>query len=250
MGTGSSSDKMQRYFAPIENGYAIFSEESAHHLLHVMRMGKGDEIEIVDEGDVFLASIEETDPLRIKILHEVIRDVELKADLFLAFALLKGGHDDLVYQKGTELGVKGFLPFLSKRTIIRLEGEKDKKKRQERAEKIIRNAAEQSKRNLVPEVKAISSYKEVLSIPAEHKLIAYENLSGEEFDLPKAFQSVKPGERVIILIGPEGGFTPEEVAMAEEAGYRSVSLGKRILRAESASLYAAAAFAYQTENLQ
>lgn len=234
---------MNRFFGTIKDGKAFLGEEDAHHLLSVLRAKEGEKIEIVSSGRLFLASIDGLKPLSISIQEERASDSELDCDLFLAFSLLKNGHDELVLQKGTELGVKGFLPFVSKRTIISLE-EKDKQKRLIRYQKIVQGAAEQSKRLIVPTVYPILSYKSVLSLgdPNLQRFFAYEGASEDEFNLFGTFSALKRGSKAIVLIGPEGGFSEEEAALAKEKGFETISLGKRILRAETASIYAASAF--------
>lgn len=234
---------MNRFFGTIKDGKAFLKEEDTHHLLSVLRAKEGEKIEIVSSGRLFLASIEDCNPLSICVLEECTSEAELDCDLFLAFSLLKNGHDELVLQKGTELGVKGFLPFLSKRTIISLE-EKDKQKRLIRYQKIVQGAAEQSKRLIVPTVYPFLSYKNVLSFGDTdfQRLFAYEGASGQNFNLFKTFFSLKKGSKSLVLIGPEGGFSEDEARLAKEKGFETISLGKRILRAETASIYIASAF--------
>lgn len=238
---------MQRYFAPVVSKHALLSEEDRHHLLDVMRSEVGTPLEIVHEGNVFSAKVTSIAPLEITVGELVSRESELPAHLFLAFALLKHGNDDLVLEKGTELGVSRFYPFISQRTIIRLASEEDREKKQNRANKIVKAAAEQSKRTTIPEVQPILSYREILSLPADLKLLAYENKSDDVASLPMALSSLKPGQNCLMVIGPEGGFSEEEAQEAEQQGFHFVSLGRRILRAETASLYAASVFGYHVE---
>ncbi|HBE98573.1 MAG TPA: 16S rRNA (uracil(1498)-N(3))-methyltransferase, partial [Firmicutes bacterium] len=127
---------------------------------NVMRAKRGEKIEVVDEGDLYLCEISSLSPLEISVLNEINRPTELNVHLILGFALLKGGHDELVLMKGTELGVSSFLPFISERTIIRLD-QKERKKRQERFQKIVSNASSQSKRLATPEVMPILDYKNI-----------------------------------------------------------------------------------------
>ncbi|MFA6619801.1 MAG: RsmE family RNA methyltransferase, partial [Bacilli bacterium] len=173
---------------------------------------------------------------------------ELPVRLELAFALLKHGNDEEVLDKGTELGVASFSPFFSSRTIIHLASEEDKMKRQERFQKIVKAASEQSKRTRIPVVQPIRDYEDILSETAELKLFAYENESDDVKTLPSALKSLQTGQRCLIVIGPEGGFSPEEALEAKEKGFHYVSLGRRILRAETAAIYAASVFAYALES--
>ncbi len=237
---------MERFFAQVKDGRVFLSKEDTHHLLNVMRAKTGQNIEIVDEGELYLAKISQINPFEINIIDKINRPTELNSNLILAFALLKGGHDELVLMKGTELGVSKFLPFISERTIIRLD-KKEREKRLERFNKIVSGAASQSKRLITPEVLPISDYKEALSFSADKKYLAYENVSDGSFNLPKEFSSIEKGMNILCLVGPEGGFSPKEAQEASEKGFTYLSLGRRILRAETASIYLASVFSMLEE---
>ncbi len=241
-----SCDNMERFFATRNGNDVHLTKEDEHHLLHVLRVREGDEVEIVDEGDLFLARVVSLSPLSLTIVRPLTRDGELPASLILAFSLLKGGHDEWVLMKGTELGASAFVPFCSSRSIIRLD-EKEKAKRLLRFQKIVSGAASQSKRLKVPTVSPILSFAEALSYPADHRFFAYENLADDAFLLPQQFREIKAGESAICMVGPEGGFSPEEAKMALESHWTPISLGRRILRAETASLYLASIFAFLEE---
>ena len=237
---------MERFFAQIRDGRAFLNENDTHHLLNVMRAKSGDKIEIVDEGELYLAEIKNVNPLEIETISMINRPTELNSHLILAFALLKGGHDELVLMKGTELGVSKFLPFISERTIIRLD-KKEREKRLERFKKIVSGAASQSKRLITPEVLPILDYKDVLDIEADKRYLAYENVSDSSFNLSKEFSTIEKDMNVICLVGPEGGFSPKEAEAAKNKGYTYLSLGRRILRAETASIYLASVFSMLEE---
>ena len=240
---------MERFFGKIEGERAILDKDKSHHLVHVLRAKAGDKLEIVDCGELYSCSITSIEPLEIKVEESLYCPSELPFDVVLAFALLKGGHDELVLQKGTELGVKEFVPYISKRTIIKLD-DKDKAKRQVRFEKIVQGACEQSKRLFIPKVNPILSFDKMLDTKFDHAFFAYEALSHEQFNLALEAKNVKPGERVLLVVGPEGGFDEKEVAKADQKGLKSVSLGQRILRAETASLYMASVFSFLGESLK
>jgi RNA methyltransferase, RsmE family len=237
---------MQRFFAKIVGEGALFSSTEEHHLLNVMRAQEGELFEVADEGVVYLARLVSRNPLRVHLQSRLPENNELPSNLFLGFSLLKGGHDELVLLKGTELGVKGFFPFVSERTIIRLD-EKEKAKRLERFVKIVEEGAKQSKRTSVPTVFPIVSFPKLLQEPADVKVIAYENEKEKIGSLDEAFFALPRGGKLLALVGPEGGFSQAEVESAHASGFRSVGLGKRILRAETASLYLASAFSYAKE---
>lgn len=227
---------MNRFFATLVNGKPILSDDSRHHLVSVLRIKKGEKIEIVNEQKVYLAVVQKTDPLELAIEKEIEEQRETSIEMILAFSLLKGGHDDLVIQKGTELGIKQFFPFYSERTIVSLKGEKEKQKRKERFEKIALSAVEQSKRVMIPLIHPISPISSIVSLSSVHRYIAYEGEAGSSNSLFKELSTIKNGESVLIVIGPEGGFSENEISLAMKKGFKSISLGRRILRAETACL--------------
>ncbi len=239
---------MNRFFGDIKEGSAFLSAEDSHHLLRVLRAKVGEKVEIVYQGELYIAALASLNPLSLKIEEKVAFDNELPSDCYIAFALLKGGHDELVLQKCTELGAKGFLPFVSKRTIIKLD-RKERVKREERYRKIVLSASAQSKRLLVPSVSQIFDFDDVLKQDADYKFIAYEGLSSSNpFSSFASISAIKEGAKTIFLIGPEGGFEENEVARAVKNGFAPISLGRRILRAETASIFLSSVFSYLTES--
>ena len=148
---------MERFFGRIEGDKAYISPDKAHHLVRVLRAKKGDKVEIADTGELYLCEIKNLEPLELNVLESLYKPKPLPFTVVLAFALLKGGHDELVLQKGTELGVSEFAPYVSSRTIVRLD-EKDKEKRRIRFEKIVQSSCEQCKRIDIPKVDNILSF--------------------------------------------------------------------------------------------
>lgn len=239
---------MNRFFGRREGSFFVISPDDAHHLLTVLRLQVGEEIEGVEQGKVFRCLLASRDPLLISIIGEKESEAESSLNLTLAFSLLKGGHDELVIQKGTELGVKEFLPFISSRTIIRLD-EAGKRKREERFRKIVEGASSQSKRTMAPSVHKIVSFDEALENEASMKLFSYEGEIGKSNTLANCLKDIKANDSLIVFVGPEGGFSEEEVRMALQKGYSLLSLGRRILRAETASLFVASIVSSKGDSL-
>ena len=236
---------MQRYFAQIDQNFSIhFSKEDEHHILHVMRMKASDEIEVVDSGKVFLCRIDKTNPLEVSVIHEISNDVEIKEDITLLFALTKGDKTDLVLQKATELGVKKVTLITSERTVVSYDN-KDVDKKIARFSKIMKEASEQSHRVVVPELLGIYNLK---NLPKEAfsdiNYVAYEKDASQTQDM---FSGLEKGKSISILIGPEGGFSEQEINRLTEQGFIRTSLGKRILRAETAAIYALSVLGYLLE---
>ena len=229
---------MQHYFASIFDGRVILSKEDEHHLLHVKRAEISEKIEIsLENGSLFVAKIVSLSPLDIELLEKVEATREGDNRLILAFSLLKGDHNELIIQKGTELGVSDFYPVLSERTIVKPDGKEDK--RLLRLRKIAEESAKQCRRNRVPEVHPYIDYKDCLALEANHRLLPYEGMLGASESLLSRLPMIEKGSVVLCLVGPEGGFSDKEVALAKEKGFDFISLGRRILRAETACIYCA-----------
>lgn len=236
---------MQRYFASLlDKEHIKLESEDEHHLLHVMRMKKDDEIEVVANDKLFLCRIENVNPLNIYIVHEINSDVELNEDVTLLFALTKGDRTDLVVQKATELGVKKIALIQSERTVVRYD-EKDIAKKCARYQKIMKEASEQSHRLVVPTLLGIYNLKKLpKEIYSDLNYVAYEK---DANDVEGSFKGLTKGKSVTILVGPEGGFSKEEIDMLVNQGFIRTSLGKRILRAETAAIYALSVIGYLLE---
>ena len=236
---------MQRYFAHINQNQTVqLSPDDEHHILHVMRMRKGDEIEVVDDGKVFLCRLDGFNPLNISVIHEIENDVEIKEDITLLFALTKGDKTDLVLQKATELGVKKVALITSERTVVNYEN-KDLDKKLMRFKKIMKEASEQSHRLCVPELLGIFDLKNLpKEVYSDLNYVAYEK---DASDTNGMFASLEKRKSISILIGPEGGFSVSEIEMLTKQGFMRTSLGKRILRAETAALYALSVIGYLLE---
>lgn len=249
---------MQRYFVKndqiAENKIKICGED-AHHISRVMRMKPGENIICCSEdGQVSRCEIQEiTDDLCfVSIVEWIDENKELPVLVTIAQGLPKGDKLELVVQKGTEMGAHRFLPFFASRSIVKWDEKKGRKK-VERLEKIAKEAAEQSHRTKVPEVKEPVDFKTLLkeSKNYTYKIVAYEEDAklGEKSNLFSVLSKLASGDSLLAVIGPEGGLAEEEVSELRNNGFISCSLGQRILRTETAPLYLLAAVSYHTELL-
>ena len=213
-----------------------------NHICNVLRMQVGDTFLVSCEGTSCLCSLLriEDDAVVAQILEEDYQNTELPVRFYLFQGLPKADKLELIIQKTVELGVAGIIPVEMNRCVVKLD-DKKKKSRQERWQSIAESAAKQSKRNVIPEVMDVMSYKQAMAKAAEMDLflVPYENESGMQATRD-ALNQIKPGMSVGILVGPEGGFDPQEIDKAREVGALIVSLGKRILRAETAAVTAVA----------
>ena len=237
---------MQRYFARIVDRQAILEEDDVFHLTRVMRAKVGDNIEIVSDGSLYLAEITHFRPLEITLVRKLRENNELPNYVILIASLLKGEKMDFVLQKATELGVSEIVLLQSERSVVKFKRE-EKDVKFERFNKILKEAAEQSKRTKIPTLLRLNDIYHLNTIDADVKLIAYEEMEGPTTTFLKYVENIKPKQKVAIVIGPEGGFSNKEIYAATECGYKKVSLGRRILRAETASLYALSVIANQLE---
>ena len=248
---------MQRYFVKgnvTETTHSLqFSKEQVHQLKKVLRVRAGEQFEVVDDSSqLAIVEVSELDPFEVKVVELLEQKVELPVSVTIAVGLSKGDKLDWIVQKATELGVSEIIPLSLTRNVVKWTGDKADKKI-ERLQKIAEEASEQSHRLKVPRVTSVMTLKELVNYTSdfEQKLIAYEESAkvGESLQLVKSLQSLQENERVIFVFGPEGGIEEQEVALLEESGYIPCSLGPRILRAETAPLYALAAVSYQCELL-
>ncbi|MDF2927510.1 MAG: rRNA ((1498)-N(3))-methyltransferase [Paenibacillaceae bacterium] len=256
---------MQRYFVAreqLEPGLVRLTGDDAHHLVKVMRAGPGDEF-ICSDGcsREVLAKISSIDRglVEAEIVRELPMDSEAAVEVWIAQSLPKGDKLETVIQKCTELGADRFIPFISERTIVSYD-EKKESKRLARWDKIAKEAAEQAHRNRIPGIDSPLSWKQLLKLvpEADLGLICYEQESGLSLrpQLAELFRRGEQGQashggrgprpRVLVLVGPEGGFAAKEVQEAVDAGCASVSLGRRILRTETAAMAALTCIMYES----
>ena len=224
----------------------------AHHLMHVMRAKAGQEVTVVDdEGSV--ARMEMTafreDAVTLVLKERLAANTESPLELVLAQCLLKADKMDYVVQKAVELGVTEIVPVKSHNCVVRYDAKKAAA-RQARWQKIAEEAAKQCGRTALTEVAPItdlsSLLKENSGMEDTEIVFCYEN--EDETTVKSCLQAAK-GKRLILLIGPEGGFTLDEAQAVQEAGGKAVTLGPRILRAETAAVAAVTVAQYENGDL-
>ena len=227
---------MQRYFATRNKNQIILGDGDVHHLLHVMRARINDEIEAVIEGKLYSGIIKSLNPLNIEINYEIPLDSELPYPVTLFFALAKGDKIEFVIQKATELGVSRIVLVKTERCVTKFSDE-DFRRKLERFNKISKEASEQSHRLVIPEIVGVIDINNIPSdLLADHSLLAYEKEAGQTSSF---LEQVNDKTSYAIMIGPEGGFSNEEVnILTSKYHFELVSLGKRILRTETAAVYA------------
>ncbi|WP_119326229.1 RsmE family RNA methyltransferase [Companilactobacillus musae] len=245
---------MEQYFVnqKIENDkFVIDDAETFRHVAKVLRHKTGDVIYLVDVSEkLYAATIEKVDLNQQKIIVRVelsdIPSTELPVDVTIACSLSKKDKIEWITQKSTELGAKRIIFFNSKYSIMNWKKNVVEKKLV-RLQEIAKNAAQQSKRRIIPEVLYLDSLKKLSDHKASTNLIAYEE-SAKQGEISLLAQTLnQQPESVLCAFGPEGGFAPDEVDFLNQADFLSVGLGPRIMRAETAPMYFLSVLSYKYE---
>lgn len=234
---------MQRYFAKDKIGDSLILESSdIHHIKNVMRMKSSDEIECIYDEKLYICKVGDLNSNSFFIDRQVDEDNEMDIDVTIAISLVKEQKMDLILQKLTELGVKRIIPVKMERSVVKLD-EKKFLKRIDRWRSICKEAAEQSKRNIIPEITDIKSIKE---LDGDYDLKCVCSVSNRENLVNKYLQKNKKCAKMIFVIGSEGGISPKEEKMLNDMGFVSVSLGSRVLRVETAAIYVASILSFSS----
>lgn len=224
----------------VNNGKTFIMGDDYHHLKDVVRLKAGDKVRIsIDTGENYIGVIEDfTEDAAIVELTDKAADTELKGKMTLFQGMPKSDKLEFIIEKAVELGVTEIVPTMMEFSVVKID-EKKIISKVERWQKIAEAAAKQSKRSIVPQVLQPMKYKDAVEYAASNtiNLVPYENESGPKGTI-ELLKAVKPEDSVGIFIGPEGGFSEKEISLAREKGMKTVSLGRRILRTETAALTA------------
>lgn len=226
----------------INNNLVTITGPDVNHIKNVLRMKKGEEINVSNghDGKEYRCGIKEfTKDSVICELRFIKEDShELSNKVFLFQGLPKGDKMESIIQKNVELGVYEIIPVKMKRCVMKIE-EKKVASKTARWQEIALSAAKQSKRGIVPKICEPMTVKEALGYAKEHcdvMLLPYEMAEGMNYTR-KVISDIKENDSLAIFIGPEGGFDAEEVSLSKEAGFKEITLGKRILRTETAGMF-------------
>lgn len=224
-----------------------------NHIKNVLRMEPGEKIRVSNGQDTdYYCIIKQIaqEKVRAEILEKIEGTTELPCEIVLFQGLPKGDKMEWIIQKAVELGVRGIVPVAMKRSVVRLDAKKAEAK-VKRWQAIGESAAKQSGRLVVPRIFPVMDFGEAVKA-AEHmerKLLCYENARGMEY-ARQEIEACKAGDKIALFIGPEGGFEEGEAALAEKAGFSMISLGRRILRTETAGLCLLSVLMFQLESRQ
>jgi 16S rRNA (uracil1498-N3)-methyltransferase len=240
---------MQRYFTSKlnqETKTAVLEGADFHHVKNVMRLKVDDQIIVCDlNSNCYLSTIKEINKEVNVILDKILGNTELPVKVDIAQGLIRREKFEYMLQKSTELGVRSIIPVKGKYSIVQLDQTKLAKK-QERWNKITKEASEQAHRNVVVNVEDIKqSYKEIDYSKYDVVLVAYEN-EVNSTNLHHSLQQIY--QKILVVIGPEGGLHPDEIAFFKSIkNVELIGLGKRILRSETASSYVLSVIGYRYE---
>lgn len=244
---------MQHFFVTpeqVKGEYIYIDGSDVNHMKNVLRMKIGEQLEINDGNNCkYLGHIESMEDGGIQVLieEELHVETELPSKIYLFQGLPKSDKMELIVQKAVELGVTEVIPVTTKRAVVKLD-DKKKDKKVERWNSIATSAAKQSARGIMPIVSGVVTYKMAIerAKTMDVAIIPYELAEGMAATR-KLIEAIQPGESIAIFIGPEGGFEKEEIEMALEAGVTPITLGKRILRTETAGLTTLSILMYHLE---
>ncbi len=230
------------YIAPEQIGRNIvrITGSDVNHIKNVLRMKQDDEIIICDgQGKdcyCIISKMSETE-IVAEIKEERMTEAELKNRITLFQGLPKKDKMELIIQKAVELGVYEIVPVMTKRVIVKLEDKKKEEKKLERWQTIAEGAAKQSGRGIIPKIQPVMTWQKALSAASELELaiVPYENASGMRYTR-EIMSSLSGYHSIGVLIGPEGGFEESEIEQAKNKNIKPITLGKRILRTETAGL--------------
>lgn len=235
----------------IDEKYVTITGGDVNHIKNVLRMKIDEELLISNGQDKdYYCKVESIsdDEIKALILDEEFEGTELPTELYLFQGLPKSDKMELIIQKAVELGVKEIIPVATKRCVVKLDDKKEASKIK-RWQAISESAAKQSRRTIIPEISSVMSFKEAINRVKEFELgiIPYENFKDMK-ETKEVLKKVQKGIKIGIFIGPEGGFEENEIQYALENGIHPISLGKRILRTETAGLAILSVLMFQLED--
>lgn len=223
-----------------------------NHIKNVLRMKCGEKVRIsTQSGKNYYCELTEITEniVQADILEEIAEGTELPNKIYLFQGLPKADKMELVIQKAVELGAYEIIPVAMKNCVVKLDDKKAENKVR-RWQEIAKSAAKQSKRSLIPKVRVPLTYQQAVEMAKKLQavFVPYENERGMAAT-KEAVERLTLGQSIGVFIGPEGGFSPEEIALAKDENMQLISLGKRILRTETAGLATLAILAYHLETL-
>ena len=247
---------MSKFFVKdnqINNNSINIIGEDVNHIANVLRMKKEDELQVCNQetGENYVTKITSfsKEKIECEIVKKIDKTVESNVNITLFQGIPKFDKMELIIQKNTEVGIKKIVPVLMERTVVKLD-EKTINKKRERWQKIAEVASKQSMRDIIPKVENVVKVKDIEKQNYDAILVAYENEDKNmlKSELIKLKNTQKEKYNIAIVIGPEGGISEKEIEILRNTGAIFVSLGKRILRTETAGIVMAGNIMYELED--
>lgn len=248
---------MFRYFSSEEkiiDNIVKIEGTDVNHLKNTLRARIGDEVAIVTDKCEYIASLIniESDNIACKIISKTDKNNEANIHITLCQGLPKQAKMEDIIQQNVELGVKSFIPLITERTVVKLNDKARELKKLDRWRKIAHESSKQSKRNIVPEVEDILSLNELVTrLKNENAkvIVPYELEGSKTMREALSSMTLNKDDKYYVIIGPEGGFDIKEIKKLQEIGAQVVTLGKRILRTETAGLVASTIILYENNEM-
>lgn len=234
---------MQRYFAKeMKENQVLLYDSDLHHIKNVMRMKNNDIIEVVYDQKLYECIVQYTqNNISISIQKQLTTLVDSIPKVTLLIPLLQETKMDLILQKATELGVDEIIPIITERSVVKIPPQKETKK-QERWQKICKEASEQSHRINIPRIGKITSIEQLPEMKGV-KLVC--STIRKKKNLKKLLKMNQSCDRIVIAIGPEGGLSLKEENLLNDMGFESITLGHRIMRVETVPLFVLSIINYE-----
>lgn len=218
--------------------YYLKEEKILKHARKVLRISKGDKVILFDgEGTSYLSEVEllSKEVMVAKVLEKNVEEIPERPHIILAQGLPKAGKIDTILRMNTEVGVRKFVLFESDYSVVKAKHYDEKK--MQRLGKVVQEASRQSVNNFIPEVAPAVSFNELLNLKADYKLILHtDSEDSTKVDLRQIKEKIRVDDEILILIGPEGGFSEKEVNSALKSGFKLVKLNLPVLRTETAGM--------------
>ena len=230
---------MQQYFAINKNLELL--ESDYHHIKNVMRMKVNDKIKVVYDNVTYLCELSNIDDINFNIIKEE-KNISKKVKISIAFGLIKEQKLDYLFQKGTEVGISEFIPVNMIRSVVKIDSNKEGKKI-DRWNKILKEASEQSFRSNIPNLTNIKNIKDLINLDFDLKLVC--SLNENTQNIKKILQKNNKYDKILLVVGPEGGVDLKEENLLTQNGFKSISLGDTVLRAETAPIVASSMINYE-----
>lgn len=233
---------MQRYFAlKKEKNYFILPNDDYHHILRVMRGKENEHIEVVYENCVYLCALKNVEQFLTIEIDSLLEKGVKEREMIFCIPYLKETKMDFILQKGTEMGASMFILYPATFSMVKIDDKKLPKKL-ERWNRILKEASEQSKRTNIPQIQTISHLRDLKNMTGVKFLCSTRE---KEKTIKKFLQSQSNCDKLIVVIGPEGGLSEAEEKQLNEIGFESITLGNRILRVESVPLFVLSCLNYE-----